>query len=253
MCFFVDYGNTEKVKKSDLREISEEFLQLPAQSIACRFASISPIDSSAWTDEAKKCFEKLVDEKDELTIYIEGVGKYGPTFVQLLDGETSIGQMLIEEGYAELAAGMEDSKIEESVLESSCVEDTSFDTSRVGDNTMDCSALSPSLAEVMFKPYSRKELNLDEEYVCTVTEVYNPSLFFVLLENDEERENLAEKIKAALSEGGEALDEDSIRVGAACLAKSSSTEEWGRATILSVAETGVEVRQWSNDWFSLQQ
>jgi hypothetical protein len=70
--FFVDYGNTEAVKPSDLREFSDEtvtseILEVPFQAFECVLSEIQPslIHNSRglWTDEAQREFRRVAYNK----------------------------------------------------------------------------------------------------------------------------------------------------------------------------------------------
>jgi hypothetical protein len=68
--FFVDYGNTEAIKPSDLRDfgdetIKTEILEVPAQAFECTMSEIQPSlihnSQGLWTDEAMREFRKIVN------------------------------------------------------------------------------------------------------------------------------------------------------------------------------------------------
>jgi hypothetical protein len=70
--FFVDYGNTETVKPSDLREFSGEtikfeILEVPFQAFECVLSEIQPSlirnSQGFWTEEAQREFKRVVQNK----------------------------------------------------------------------------------------------------------------------------------------------------------------------------------------------
>jgi hypothetical protein len=70
--FFVDYGNTEAVKPSDLREFSDEtfkseILEVPFQAFECILSEIQPSlirnPQGLWTEEAEREFRRVVQNK----------------------------------------------------------------------------------------------------------------------------------------------------------------------------------------------
>lgn len=70
--FFVDYGNTEAVKPSDLREFSDEtvkseILEVPFQAFECILSEIQPSlihnSQGLWTEEAQREFQRVVQNK----------------------------------------------------------------------------------------------------------------------------------------------------------------------------------------------
>jgi hypothetical protein len=40
--FYVDYGNSSQVSKSDIRLVRKDFFQLPSQAIKCKLANVTP-------------------------------------------------------------------------------------------------------------------------------------------------------------------------------------------------------------------
>jgi hypothetical protein len=70
--FFIDYGNTETVKPSDLWEFSDEtvkseILEVPFQAFECMLSEIQPSlihnSQGLWTAEAKRQFLRVVHNK----------------------------------------------------------------------------------------------------------------------------------------------------------------------------------------------
>jgi hypothetical protein len=70
--FFIDYGNTEALKLSDLRDfgdetIAAEILEVPAQAFECTLSEIQPSlirnSRGLWTDEALREFRRVVHGK----------------------------------------------------------------------------------------------------------------------------------------------------------------------------------------------
>jgi hypothetical protein len=70
--FFVDYGNTEAVKSSKLREFRDEtfkseILEVPFQAFECILSKIQPSlihnSQGLWIEEAQREFQRLVQNK----------------------------------------------------------------------------------------------------------------------------------------------------------------------------------------------
>ena len=70
--FFIDYGNTEGIKPSDLREfgdetVKSEILEVPSQAFECILSEIQPSlihnSQGLWTEEAQREFSKAVHNK----------------------------------------------------------------------------------------------------------------------------------------------------------------------------------------------
>ena len=68
--FFLDYGNMSLVNMRDLLPIDNKFLTLPFQAFECVLAKIKPsaikCPNGQWSPEAKKCFERMLDNADNL-------------------------------------------------------------------------------------------------------------------------------------------------------------------------------------------
>lgn len=102
--FFVDYGNTEMVDKSNIRTLPDEFKKLPCLSLRCSLAGVRPKDGR-WSQEACKLFIKAVTDK-ELTVHV--TAKYDEGYVvQLTDpeaqGERDLSTLMCSSGLAERA------------------------------------------------------------------------------------------------------------------------------------------------------
>ncbi|KAE8627476.1 hypothetical protein XENTR_v10007019 [Xenopus tropicalis] len=61
---FVDFGDTDTVNVSTLRDIKEEFLDMPCKAICCRLAFIEPCNNAQrWSLEACRYFAKVADQR----------------------------------------------------------------------------------------------------------------------------------------------------------------------------------------------
>ena len=81
---FVDYGNTEKVQLSELKELSPDFLTVPAQAISFSMNGIAPSTGVSWQQDAIDKFQELVQDKGFLCKVL-GLDDDGFPSVQLLD------------------------------------------------------------------------------------------------------------------------------------------------------------------------
>ncbi|XP_068433074.1 tudor domain-containing 6 isoform X2 [Clinocottus analis] len=100
--FFVDYGNTEVVDRSNIRTLPDEFKKLPCLSLKCSLAGVGPKDGK-WSQSACEFFIKAVKDKD-LTVHV--IEKYGWGYVvQLTDpkaqGERDLSTLMYSSGHAE--------------------------------------------------------------------------------------------------------------------------------------------------------
>lgn len=114
--FFIDYGNTEAVKPSDLRNIDDEYikdriLEVPAQAFECTLSEIQPSlihnSQGLWTDEALKEFKRVVHGKVFYGKVYSVV--HGVVSLELIkqthssNQQVNINHWLIEKGYAQRA------------------------------------------------------------------------------------------------------------------------------------------------------
>ena len=101
---FVDFGNTEHIDLSDLRQLDSEFFSLPAQAISFSMCEISPPTGEEWSAEAIAMFQDLTLEK-ELVCDVVGLDQDGYPSAKLLDpsqGDKDLGRELARLGYAKL-------------------------------------------------------------------------------------------------------------------------------------------------------
>ena len=68
--FFVDYGNTDIVADSELREAKPAFMNLEAQAIKCCLAGVSD-ERSSWPDDVSNSFEELVTSASDVKVYTD--------------------------------------------------------------------------------------------------------------------------------------------------------------------------------------
>ncbi|KAM3603401.1 uncharacterized protein V6R79_021669 [Siganus canaliculatus] len=100
--FFVDYGNTEVVDRSDIRTLPVELRKLPCLALKCTLAGVKPKDGR-WSQGASDFFLSVVADK---TLNVHVTAKYdGGYIVQLTDpkadGITDVGTLLCTYGFAE--------------------------------------------------------------------------------------------------------------------------------------------------------
>ncbi|KAI8501531.1 Tudor domain containing 15 [Branchiostoma belcheri] len=99
--YFVDYGDSQKTPRSNIKYLPPEFAVLPMQAIECTLKDIQP--NPEWTDEVRNYFEMVTLDK-ELVGEVVGKSSEGKLYVQLKErrgGLTlDIRDMLIKEGFA---------------------------------------------------------------------------------------------------------------------------------------------------------
>ncbi|XP_019947409.2 tudor domain-containing 6 [Paralichthys olivaceus] len=82
--FFVDYGNTEVVKRMNIRTLPGEFKKLPRLALKCTLADVRPKDGR-WSPCASEYFIKAITDK-ALNVHVKA--KYDDVYVvQLTDPE----------------------------------------------------------------------------------------------------------------------------------------------------------------------
>ncbi|XP_053192638.1 tudor domain-containing 6 [Scomber japonicus] len=100
--FFVDYGNTELVDRSNIRPLPEEFKKLPWLAMKCTLAGVRPKDGR-WSQGAIEFFIKAVTDK---ALNVSVTAKYDDIHVvQLTDpeahGEPDLSKLMCSSGLAE--------------------------------------------------------------------------------------------------------------------------------------------------------
>lgn len=84
--FYIDFGNTEVVSISKLRNIQARFLTLPGLAKECHLVDIAPIDKGGWSHEAIESFRKFVNQKQVIMqIYEERNNVYSVDLSQVPD------------------------------------------------------------------------------------------------------------------------------------------------------------------------
>nr|XP_046229723.1 tudor domain-containing 6 isoform X2 [Scatophagus argus] len=100
--FFVDYGNTEVVDRSNIKNLPDDFRKLPCLAVKCTLAGIRPKDGR-WSQNACEFFIKAVTDK---TLNVRVIAKYDESYVvQLTDpkvkGEKDLSTLMWFSGLAE--------------------------------------------------------------------------------------------------------------------------------------------------------
>lgn len=102
--FFVDYGNTEVVLRSNIRSLPKEFKVLPCLALKCTLAGVKPKDGE-WSQRACEYFSHAVINA---TVNVHVAGKDSQDLVVGLtlenaNGESDVGALLCTAGFAEKA------------------------------------------------------------------------------------------------------------------------------------------------------
>ena len=98
---FVDFGNVETVKLTEIRTIPRKFCALPAQAVSFSLAGISPRGAKDWSKEAIETFKGLVVERN-IDCKVVGLDSDGYPAVKMYDplNKNEIALELIQRGYA---------------------------------------------------------------------------------------------------------------------------------------------------------
>ena len=96
--FYVDYGNTEDVPRSDVRTLESQFCALPVQALRCSLEGVSPLETEGWSPECISKFQEAVLEQEVKGTFLRASG--AGFDVQLEFKGQAVSQMLIEAGLA---------------------------------------------------------------------------------------------------------------------------------------------------------
>ncbi|KAK7907374.1 hypothetical protein WMY93_015986 [Mugilogobius chulae] len=99
--FFVDYGNSEAVKKCYIKTLPDEFKKLPLLALKCTLADVKP-ETGEWSKEASELFTKTVMDR---AVNVHVIAKSdGCHFVKVTDqeaqGEKDLAKLLCATGFA---------------------------------------------------------------------------------------------------------------------------------------------------------
>ncbi|XP_070558426.1 uncharacterized protein [Ptychodera flava] len=103
--FYVDYGNSEWLSITSIRQIQEEFLRLPFQAVECFLAGIEPTleEGQSWPEDALKLFEEETVNKRLIghIKYRTGSVLHVDLYCTEDDKEVEVNKLLVEHGYAQ--------------------------------------------------------------------------------------------------------------------------------------------------------
>ncbi|XP_007176293.2 ATP-dependent RNA helicase TDRD9 isoform X3 [Balaenoptera acutorostrata] len=122
--FFVDYGNRAHVALDVLMEIPSQFLELPFQALEFKICKMRPsarclVCGEHWSGRASRRFSSLVSGRALLVkvfSVVHGVLHVDAYLSSALQGATNVRDVLVKEGYAELAEEPYESKQSHEVL-----------------------------------------------------------------------------------------------------------------------------------------
>ena len=207
---FVDYGNSEKVPKSDIRHLTEEVVELPVQALHCTLEN-----SAASTNQLTKKFLDLVSDVEVSMTVIEEQEDITVVRLSLSGGESiAVKLELIDE-----------KKVKETVATK-------------GANVTDLVTVGAESTVQMY-PIAKRPAGSVQVYISEVT---SPGSFCVqLVDQETELNEMMEQVAAAYE------DETKYKVASIlkdqpCCSKFSEDGAWYRAEVISVSHTDITVR-----------
>lgn len=198
---FVDYGNTDKVSKSELFKVAENFLQVPAQALRCNLSGVKPLQSG-WSADTKDIMQSLVPEA--VKVKFESKNPDGTWVVSLSAGDVDVAEELIQAAVARREV---------------------FSTSTASEVTSQFPQQTP--------------LQEGSTHQVFVSHVNSPASFYCqLVQNSEKLDTLLGEIEeqAEMFDPVNSLSE-----GMACMAKYSADEAWYRSVITRVLGNTADV------------
>ncbi|XP_045158547.2 uncharacterized protein LOC123524421 isoform X3 [Mercenaria mercenaria] len=197
---FVDYGNTEKVLKSDVCELTEELVQLPPQAVECEL-----MNSSKASNQLTTKFTELIGEQEVQATVVDLLDNSAVVHLTLPSGK-DVGEEL---GLSEPGSTPKASPVRPAVV-----------------------AASSQKSEQKVLVYPRTEMPTEPTLVF-VTQIINAGVFYI---QQADKESQLNKLMAEISKycQTEAQNILSPKVGEACCAKFSDDGCWYRAKIVKI-------------------
>ncbi|XP_038056749.1 tudor domain-containing 6-like [Patiria miniata] len=210
---FIDYGNSDKVSKSLIMDIKEDFLAVEQQAVLCSLGGVGPV-STSWTGEACDSFLNLTGDKKLLAEVVAVEPSASSHQVTLLDLGMSLGQSLIDAGHARSVP----------------VTTKAIRFASESDNLQD--------ALHGFEKLNITQGSTEKVFVTVVNSLHE---FYCQMaaRATEDLDPLSEKLQS------EAPSVDNMQAGSIqglpCIAKFSDDEQWYRATVLAEKGDTVDV------------
>ena len=159
---FVDYGNTEDVKVSDIYCLPRRFLAVPAQAVSFSLAGVRPVsEEEGWSPQSITRFEELYNDR-ELLVTVKGLDLDGYPSVEIMDPASNINlnTTLIQEGFGvstdssvtQAAAGLGSLRLTERESEKS----TPTKTSGYNEDTLSNKKEAPITDQSLSKPAPKR-------------------------------------------------------------------------------------------------
>ena len=208
--FYVDYGNVEIIPLSKVKQIKQEFLELPCQALKCTVDRELPANA-----EVNEKFKQLLTAPFELTVISEENGLFKVKLFNASNENIAQKASASSEKVKDIAVA---TKVESSLSRTSGTTSTIHKTEQK-------SFISPKL--------SQPNLNVGEERKVLVSHIDNIHHFYCQTIN--ELENLEEYMEKVQVHYSEMKDGDfsllNPETGMCCVAKYKEDDMWYRAVI----------------------
>ncbi|XP_030195792.1 tudor domain-containing protein 1 isoform X2 [Gadus morhua] len=267
LVYFVDYGNSAEVEKSNLRNLTAQLLTLPFQAIRCWLVGVEEL-GPAWTGEVLLRFHTAVSGQllsgRALQLTERGYG------LDLMSGGQSVAATLLGQKLAGLQGETAPAQATAPVapLVTACVTHSAPPVAAVQEPAVGVPGLStpaqqiprvpprkgpvkPAPAALASFPVDWRAVELPREsFRPRVAAVTSPALFYVLSPTKVEVEcqqrmmrELAEycSTRQASLKSSSSPGQERPPLGAACCALFSGDQTWYRAVVLETAENEASV------------
>lgn len=222
---YVDYGNSETLLPERLRALLPSFRSLSPIAVCCQLYGVAP-KGSVWVPEAGRELETLGKDKT-LIANIKSVDSQRKATVELLEGDVSLADRLVAQGYA-AKAGAGRQKTPLATIE----------------RKREQSPATPKQQAPTFK-YGVQNLRVGQVEKMVVAYVTSPSEIWCQSPSGQET---LERMQSAIQTVYGRLrpgkgDLDGVAGGVACVAQSPADSMWYRAVISRVLAQGdIEVQ-----------
>ena len=209
---FIDYGNTDVVSLSEMAECPPNFVSLPILSCRCSLGGVAPPPGDiTWSDDATQLLKKLSSG-----VVLQGRaidGDCSPLAVELTNGDVDLASELVKAGLA------------------------AFSKSNSGKNEVaDTSPKVASLENVSLPPGH-------EAFSLLVTEVYNPSEFYIqTAASSEPLDELFTSLNNHFSTNKCECLSQPPSVGSLVCAKFSADGAWYRSEVMEISGNSCRVK-----------
>ena len=208
---FIDYGNPDTLEFEQLREPTEQFLNIGAHAIRCRLAGVKPLQTGTWNVDAKDIMESLVGQ-DAVTCNVK-FSSDKEHIVEITTSTTNVTEELIQTAVARKDEG-EAEKTEQNV---------------------------PMTGNQVKQPLPSRSVPVGTSvsgYVCSVV---SPSKHFIQLASEESNlDKLASSLQSSYTENpGESTK--TANIGEYYCTKYTEDDAWYRALVEEVKGNVVTV------------